>query len=179
MSVPLLKQYQEYLDKLAGVHDDCSESSFMHHSLPSSLEVGIVGGGMAGLYSAMLLQHYIPGVKVKIYEAGDRVGGCIYTHRFSPDPYQYFEAGAMRIPAVESHQPVFTLMDYLNKQFPGSPIKLIDFMHVSSEGNRVLVNNAKQKDGHIMSAMYAAEHGSELGFPKVVATDGISAGKLI
>lgn len=28
-----------------------------------------------------------------------------------------------------------------------------------------MVNNTKQKDGRIMSAMYASEHCSELGFP--------------
>lgn len=106
---------------------------------------------MAGLYSAKLLQHYIPGVKVKLYEARDRVGGCVYTYKFSPEPNQYFEAGAMRIPFVESHQPVFTLIDYLNKQFPTN---LIDFKYLASlEGNRVLVNGAKQRDRHVMSAM--------------------------
>ena len=42
----------------------------------------------------------------------------MYTHRFSPKPYQYFEAGAMRLPYIEAHQPMFTLIEYLNKKTP-------------------------------------------------------------
>ncbi len=66
------------------------------------LNVGIIGGGISGLYSAMLLQKHIPGVSVKIFEAIDRIGGRIYTHRFSTEPHQYFEAGAMRIPRLRT-----------------------------------------------------------------------------
>ena len=53
----------------------------------------------------------------------------VYTHRFSPEPYQYLKHahGAMRLPCIEAHQPVFTLIEYLNMQFPEDPIELIDF----------------------------------------------------
>ena len=132
---------------------------------------------MAGLYSASLLQRYIPGVRVKLFEASERVGGCVYTHRFSPEPYQYFEAGAMRLPCIEAHQPVFTLIEYLNKQFPEDPIELIDFNYLSPEANRVYVNGAKQTNGCVMSVEYATKHCSELGFPKEVA-DGDTASTL-
>ena len=128
--------------------------------------MGIVGGGLTGLYSAILLQHHIPGVKVKIYEANSRVGGSVYTYRFSPEPHQYFETGAMRIPDVESHQPVFALIDYLNQQFPNKPIELVDFKNSCPEGNRVFVNNTKQRDGRIMSVKYTDEHSDELGLFK-------------
>ena len=129
---------------------------------------------MAGLYSASLLQRYIPGVRVKLFEASKRVGGCVYTHRFSPEPYQYFEAGAMRLPRIEAHQPVFTLIEYLNKQFPEDPIELIDFKYLSPEANRVYVNGTKQKNGSVMSVEYATKHCGELGFPEEVATDTAS-----
>lgn len=64
---------------------------------------------MASLYSALLLQQH--GVKVKIFEANDRVGGRVFTHKFSTEPYQYYDTGAMRIPNVESHKPVFMLIN--------------------------------------------------------------------
>ena len=109
---------------------------------------------MLGLYSALLLQQNVPGVKVKVFEASDRVGGAVFTYRFSPEPNQHFEAGAMRIPNVAGHMPVFSL---INTKFPSNQIELIDFKNVCSEGNRVFVNNMKQKDGSIMSAAYAAK----------------------
>ena len=101
-------------------------------------------------------------------------GACTLTHRFSPEPYQYFEAGAMRLPCIEAHQPVFTLIEYLNKQFPEDPIELIDFKYLSPEANRVYVNGTKQKNGSVMSVEYATKHCSELGFPEEVATDTAS-----
>ena len=172
----LLSLYQQFLDQAAGVGDEClSDSQFS--SLPPSLKVGVVGGGMVGLYSASLLQRYIPGVRVKLFEASERVGGCVYTHRFSPKPYQYFEAGAMRLPCIEAHQPVFTLIEYLNKQFPEDPIELIDFNYLSPEANRVYVNGTKQKNGSVMSVEYATKHCSELGFLEEFA-DGDTASKL-
>ncbi len=131
---------------------------------PSPISVGIVGGGMTGLYSALLLQNYIPGVKVKIFEANKRVGGDVFTYHFSEEPNQFFEVGAMRLPEIESHKPVFQLIDYLNSKLP-SPIKLIEYHFVHPEGNRVFVNGTKQKDGRIMSAEYASMHYNELGFP--------------
>jgi len=83
---------------------------------PGSFTVGIVGGGMAGLYSALLLRNF--GIPVKIFEAENRVGGRVYTHRFSDKEYQYFEGGAMRLPDVPWQKPVFDLIDYLNKRMP-------------------------------------------------------------
>ena len=59
-------------------------------------------------------------------------GACTLTG-FSPEPYQYFEAVAMRLPCVEAYQPVFTLIEYLNKQFSEDPIELIDFKYSSPE----------------------------------------------
>ena len=176
-SVSLLEKYQKFLDEAAGVSES-SKTNCKCIPLPPALSVGIIGGGMAGLYSAQLLQRYIPGAKVKIFEASNRVGGCVYTYRFSPEPNQYFEAGAMRIPVIEGHQPVFTLIDYLNMQFPQNPMELIDFKYLSLEGNRVFVNHKKQKDGRIMSAEYAAKWCSELGFPKDLVADGDNASKL-
>ena len=42
--------------------------------------VGILGGGMAGLYAAMMLAQR--GIPFQILEATDRVGGRCYTYNF-------------------------------------------------------------------------------------------------
>lgn len=147
---------------------------------PAKISVGIVGGGMAGLYSALLLQYYIPGVQVKILEANSRVGGRVFTYKFSEEPYQYFEAGAMRIPCCNSQLSFFQLVDYLNKTVPTNPIKLIDYKLSCPSGNRVLVNGTKQNDGRVMSMEYAQQHCSELGFPpEANVGDCDEAGKLL
>ena len=74
----ITEKYQQYLDgqyaKMAPPGKPATTAE------PST--VGIVGAGAAGLYSALLLKKYRPDISVKILEASDRVGGCIYTYRF-------------------------------------------------------------------------------------------------
>lgn len=43
--------------------------------------VAIIGGGVSGLYAAMMLAGNY-GFKVDVIEASDRIGGRLYTHRF-------------------------------------------------------------------------------------------------
>ena len=47
----------------------------------------------------------IPGLEYEILEAEkERVGGRIYTHRFSPfseAPHDYYDVGAMRFPKID------------------------------------------------------------------------------
>jgi hypothetical protein len=91
------------------------------------LKVGIIGAGVAGLYSAILLESL--GIDYEILEANTRIGGRIYTHRFDeaawlkskpgePDYYNYYvsiitsifgkentnissqDVGAMRFPGM-------------------------------------------------------------------------------
>ncbi|KAF2719789.1 FAD/NAD(P)-binding domain-containing protein [Polychaeton citri CBS 116435] len=79
------------------------------------MHVGIVGAGISGLYTALLLRR--EGHQVTIFEAADRIGGRIYTFRFSPQAKGediYFEAGAMRVPRSSLHTKVFDLIRYLN-----------------------------------------------------------------
>lgn len=49
------------------------------------LKVGIIGAGVAGLYTAMLLDSL--NITYDIYEASDRIGGRIYTHRFDQEAW--------------------------------------------------------------------------------------------
>ena len=173
----LLKRYQQYLDSLSikGAQDTYSA----HSNASKPLSVGIVGGGMAGLYSALLLQNHFPDVKVKIFEADERIGGRVFSYRFSNEPHQFFEAGAMRLPDTESHKPLFQLIDFLNSKLPTSPMKLIEYSYVHPEGNRVLVNGTKQKDGAVMSVEYASNHQNELGFPITSEGETKDAGTLL
>lgn len=81
------------------------------------MEVGIVGGGIAGLYSALLLRE--EGHSVTVYEASSRIGERIYSHHFTPiqkgiDPF--FEAGAMRLPLSSFHSQVFDFLRYINSK---------------------------------------------------------------
>ena len=55
-------------------------------NLDCPLKVGILGAGVSGLYSALLLQSL--GVDYEILEADCRVGGRIFTHYFDPEAWQ-------------------------------------------------------------------------------------------
>lgn len=83
-----------------------------HHG---RFKVGIVGGGVAGLFTALLLdwlnknlgkdsgeKEYLD-IDYEILEAADedRLGGRLYTHRFSDlkgGVHDYYDVGAMRFP---------------------------------------------------------------------------------
>ena len=83
-------------------------------SLPSGSKVCIVGAGMAGLYIAMILDSLaIPGLSYEILEASSRIGGRIYTHRFSSAQYDYYDVGAMRFPKIKIMDRTFDLFNRL------------------------------------------------------------------
>lgn len=74
---------------------------------PLTVNVGIVGAGAAGLFTALILEYLNSTVKsVKftydILEADttNRSGGRLYTYQFSdpPVPHDYYDVGAMRFP---------------------------------------------------------------------------------
>ncbi|KAK6708353.1 hypothetical protein SNK04_009316 [Fusarium graminearum] len=76
---------------------------------PGKIDVGIVGAGVSGLFTALLfdwLNHH-PALKDKglkinydIMEAAgaDRLGGRLYTHHFTDEEHDYYDVGAMRFP---------------------------------------------------------------------------------
>ncbi|KAL8900787.1 MAG: hypothetical protein Q9207_005523 [Kuettlingeria erythrocarpa] len=66
--------------------------------LPSDAKICIVGSGMSGLYSALILDHL--GVAYDILEAAPRPGGRILTHYFSTRKHDYYDIGAMRFPNI-------------------------------------------------------------------------------
>jgi len=62
-----------------------------------ALKFCIVGAGIAGLYTAMILDEC--GVKYDFFEASERVGGRVYTKKFGGGN-EYYDIGAMRFPKI-------------------------------------------------------------------------------
>ena len=108
------------------------------------MHVGIVGAGISGLYTGLLLHR--EGHQVTIFEASNRVGGRIYTHRFTSqaeDHDAYFEAGAMRVPRSTLHTKVFDLVRYLNTHSKlEAKIELIPYV-LEHENNKTFIQNKK------------------------------------
>ncbi|KAJ5530986.1 Amine oxidase [Penicillium freii] len=79
--------------------------------LDKNTKVCIIGAGIAGLYLALILQDLeIPNLSWDILEANrDRIGGRIYTHRFSEAHNDYYDVGAMRFPDIPIMSRVFDL----------------------------------------------------------------------
>ena len=108
------------------------------------MHIGIVGGGISGLYSGLLFRR--EGHRVTIFESSNRIGGRIYTHRFRTDPKDaFFEAGAMRIPCSSLHHQVYDLIRFLNdKSAPDDRVELIPYV-LEHENNMTFVQNRKAK----------------------------------
>ncbi|KAG1873114.1 hypothetical protein F4604DRAFT_2011818 [Suillus subluteus] len=59
--------------------------------------VGILGAGVGGLYTALILDSL--NIKYEILEASDRTGGRLFTYNFpNGGKYDYYDVGAMRFP---------------------------------------------------------------------------------
>ncbi|KAH6887008.1 hypothetical protein B0T10DRAFT_407209 [Thelonectria olida] len=87
---------------------------------PGKFKVGIVGAGVAGLFTAMVFDWLNKEVKdlhidYDIIEAAgeDRVGGRLYTHKFSEKEHDYYDVGAMRFPNNEVMKRTFQLFDFI------------------------------------------------------------------
>ncbi|KAI5839380.1 hypothetical protein DFP73DRAFT_587539 [Morchella snyderi] len=102
--------------------------------------VGIVGAGMAGLYAAHWLQQQKGDSEIEfhLYEMAGQAGGRVYTHHFTSEENQYYEAGAMRIPKTYMHKPVMDLIESLNDTYHAK-LKVIKY-NLSHPGNIVFVN---------------------------------------
>lgn len=128
-----------------------------------------MGGGVAGLYAALLLQR--EGHRVRIFEGTDRVGGRVHTHYFTQEDNQYFEAGAMRIPDSEFHGITFDLIEYLRPRVrtPDMAIDLIPY-HLNSPGNDLFVNGQRASGAAVSSTTPG-----QLNWPNVPAEFNKSA----
>ncbi|KAJ4205054.1 hypothetical protein NW767_003849 [Fusarium falciforme] len=103
-----------------------------------SKKIAIVGGGMSGLMTSLLLTS-VGMTNWHIVESTQRVGGRVrtkYLNGTSPDEYQYQEMGPMRFPVsvkypdtnetldIQDHKMVFQLADVLNKMNGGNTSEL-------------------------------------------------------
>lgn len=117
-----------------------TEAEYLHvleNGLPqhsgSQRSVAIVGAGMAGLTSALLLSE--AGFQVRLYEASQRVGGRIKTLREGFSQGLHAEAGAMRLPIQHK------LTEHLCRR---ADLITIDFPE-ADEHTWVLVNGRREK----------------------------------
>jgi len=88
----------------------------------ASARVAIIGAGVAGLRTAMLLDRLK--IPYRIFEANDGPGGRLFTYRFPSDPikspagkHDYYEVGGMRFPNNGANKPTFDLFTELKFRF--------------------------------------------------------------
>ncbi|KAK3377368.1 flavin-containing amine oxidoreductase-domain containing protein [Lasiosphaeria ovina] len=118
-------------------------------------EVAIVGAGMSGLMSYLVLSQ--AGMKsIKIIEAGGRLGGRVHTEYLTGGPfnYSYQEMGPMRFPwtytdpatketvNISDHRLVYQLAEELNSLNKHSKNLSVDFIPwIQSNPNGLVYNN--------------------------------------
>ncbi|KAG2151158.1 flavin-containing amine oxidoreductase-domain containing protein [Suillus bovinus] len=118
--------------------------------------VGILGAGVGGLYTALMLDSL--DIKYEILEASDHTGGRLFTYKF-PDSneYDYYDVGAMRFPLPQKDSEgnyktgiMKRLGDLINysKLNDGEIIplksKLIDYYYEARRGGSFLYFNNEQ-----------------------------------
>lgn len=105
-------------------------NQFFLNRAQAKKHITILGAGIAGLVAAYELERL--GHEVEIMEGSPRIGGRVWTHRFSSEPgAPYGELGAMRIPS--EHQLVLHYVDEL-----GLSDKLRKFVTVFEESNALM-----------------------------------------
>ncbi|RPA95378.1 hypothetical protein L873DRAFT_1745322 [Choiromyces venosus 120613-1] len=126
--------------------------------------IGIVGAGMAGLLSSLIL-HSQGFRNFEILESSNRIGGRIRTVYLNggPDDYQYQEMGPMRFPekvryagtnetvTIKDHQIVFQVaekMNQINKNDPNFKVNFIPWIQ-SHPNNLVYYNGVRDSEGNI------------------------------
>ncbi|KAG2151137.1 uncharacterized protein EDB93DRAFT_295054 [Suillus bovinus] len=121
----------------------------------SSLPVGILGAGVGGLYTALMLDSL--GINYEILEASDHTGGRLFTYKFpNSEEYDYYDVGAMRspLPQKDSEGKYKTgimkrlgeLIDYSKLNDGPVPLKskLINYYYEAREGGSFLYYNNEQ-----------------------------------
>ncbi|CAI2185224.1 2212_t:CDS:2, partial [Funneliformis geosporum] len=172
--------YYEFVKSLSDENTDL----FPRDAPIENPRICIIGAGMAGLFSALLLNE--AGIKgITILEYQDRVGGRVHTHYFTDDPDDerrlYGELGAMRLPYTEGrpdlsvHQIVFDTIEYLNEynknDDPEKEIKTIPFI-ISNPNALSYYNEQKDPSGKIMTKNFSGNvEASQLGFPDTIPPD--------
>ncbi|MEJ0042017.1 MAG: FAD-dependent oxidoreductase [Rhizomicrobium sp.] len=87
---------------------------------PPDLDVAIVGGGVSGAYAAWRLRRERPHLRLRLFEASERIGGRLHSVAFPQAPHLVAEAGGMRF--LKEHTHVFGLVAALGLPARGYPI---------------------------------------------------------
>lgn len=134
--------------------------------------IGILGGGMSGLMTSLLLDSV--GIhKWKIIESSGRVGGRVrttYLNNTTPEEHQYHELGPMRFPhtftdpdtnetyPIMDHRMVYQLADVLNGLNTGNDSLQIKFIPwIQSSENTPVTTNKRRPDGTFPGKKEVAE----------------------
>jgi monoamine oxidase len=173
-----------WFDGVAYMQSKKNNASFV--AVEKSKRIGIVGGGMAGLLTSLLLDSV--GIHDwHIIESSQRIGGRIRTKYLAgttPDQYQYQEMGPMRFPVstkyadtnetldIQDHKMVFQLGDVLNKMNGNDSNLLVKFIPwiQSSPNTPGNSNGYRLPNGRIPSAAQIKAN-SSLVFPSAVSPD--------
>ncbi|KAH8170865.1 flavin containing amine oxidoreductase domain-containing protein [Sarocladium implicatum] len=142
-------------------------------------KIGIVGGGMAGLLTSLLLDS-VGMHNWHITESSGRIGGRIrtkYLNGTGPDDYQYQEMGPMRFPVaityadtnetldIQDHKMVFQLAEVLNEMNGGNTSDLaVNFIPWIQSSPNLPANSRgyRMPDGRIPSRAQLEEDPSVL-----------------
>ncbi|CAE6335108.1 unnamed protein product [Rhizoctonia solani] len=145
-------------DTLPGAPNERAKTELPKVNTPVK-RIAIVGGGVAGLYAAMLLKEDKHEFKVDIYEASDRIGGRLYTRRLdgksaigTPVPggeYDYFDVGAMRFPDTPVMAKTFELFKKLK-------IKLLHY-NLGDDENWLVYNDIRYKRKDITAKIWSTD----------------------
>ena len=146
--------YGQYLNSIVAEDGDPEPQE----RLPLS-KVAVVGGGMAGLYVALALACRTSAPAVTLFEASTRVGGRIYTHRFSDEEYQYFEAGIQHFPKGSLSKTIDAVNNHLPAESQVKCIPAYKYPFPPDSINRIFVNNK------LLSRNEANNNPGDLGFP--------------
>ncbi|KAF5013138.1 hypothetical protein FDECE_858 [Fusarium decemcellulare] len=143
------------------------------------IDVGIVGAGVAGLFTALLFDWLnehpdLEGKGLKItYEileaAGEeRLGGRLYTHHFTDKVHDYYDVGAMRFPNNSVMRRTFQLFNYIGitREFmdPKEP-HLIPYYLKDIEGKCPSYFNDVHKVGNVWTDTADDPYEINIGLP--------------
>ncbi|KAG7096239.1 hypothetical protein E1B28_003688 [Marasmius oreades] len=132
---------------------------------PKVDRVAIVGAGVAGLLLALRLGKDTP---VDVYEASNRVGGRLYTHRFpGGGEWDYFDVGAMRFPDTAVMKPTYDLFEELG-------IPLLNY-EISCDKTWLCYNNIRVQRGDASGQEFGARVSKGGNVPDKWVDKGVDA----
>lgn len=177
-----------WFDGVAYMKSKQNNASFVAQA--KSKKIAIVGGGMSGLLTSLLLDSV--GIHDwHITESSQRVGGRIrtkYLNGTTPDEYQYQEMGPMRFPVsikyadtnetldIQDHKMVFQLADTLNELNQHNESLAVNFIpwYQSSPNAPANSNGFRLPNGRIPTSAQIKAN-SSLRFPTPLALNADAA----